>query len=188
MSVQLQQMVCLPLMLFRPSTCSALPGGGPGGRTKRTIEYRTEADKWDYIGGARRLPGIWSTLGYITYPTKHASMLVQWSAWLTHTRHRPPTLEVSTEYCNEDILFSFFCSVGVTARHTPPAESSEERFHAWSPWSRRTCSNACSSIGDFSTRCSRQHCLANWLHACRGGWSTVSTLSEGISPTEQRSS
>ncbi|KIM86760.1 hypothetical protein PILCRDRAFT_314793 [Piloderma croceum F 1598] len=43
-------------------------------RTKRAIEYRSENDKWDYIGGARRLP-------------------VQWSAWLTHTRQAPPTIE-----------------------------------------------------------------------------------------------
>jgi hypothetical protein len=40
-------------------TSSTLPVGGPDSRrTKRTIEYRTEDDKWDYIGGTRRLPGI----------------------------------------------------------------------------------------------------------------------------------
>ncbi|KAK0470498.1 hypothetical protein IW261DRAFT_1676410 [Armillaria novae-zelandiae] len=42
-------------------------------RTKRTVKYRND-DMWLYIGGPKRLP-------------------VQWSAWLSHTRQNPPTLQ-----------------------------------------------------------------------------------------------
>ncbi|KAF8155643.1 hypothetical protein B0H34DRAFT_714199 [Crassisporium funariophilum] len=43
-------------------------------RPKRTVQYHNEEDVWKYIGGGKRLP-------------------IQWSAWLTHTRAQPPTLE-----------------------------------------------------------------------------------------------
>jgi len=43
-------------------------------RTKRTVKYFDPEVVWQYVGGGRRLP-------------------IQWSAWLTHTRHYPPTLE-----------------------------------------------------------------------------------------------
>ncbi|KAJ7240433.1 hypothetical protein C8J57DRAFT_1562344 [Mycena rebaudengoi] len=43
-------------------------------RPKRTVKYRASEDMWKYIGGNRRLA-------------------VQWSAWLTHTRPDPPTIE-----------------------------------------------------------------------------------------------
>ncbi|PBK68916.1 hypothetical protein ARMSODRAFT_1004725 [Armillaria solidipes] len=43
-------------------------------RTKRTVKYRNPGDMWLYIGGPKRLP-------------------VQWSAWLSHTRPDPPTLQ-----------------------------------------------------------------------------------------------
>ncbi|KIM46845.1 hypothetical protein M413DRAFT_440419 [Hebeloma cylindrosporum] len=43
-------------------------------RKKRIVRYGEQEDMWKYIGGAERLP-------------------VQWSAWLTHTRPNPPTLE-----------------------------------------------------------------------------------------------
>ncbi|KAF9485022.1 hypothetical protein BDN70DRAFT_871713 [Pholiota conissans] len=42
--------------------------------TKRTVQYSNPEDVWKYIGGGKRLP-------------------IQWSAWLTHTRLHPPTLE-----------------------------------------------------------------------------------------------
>ncbi|KAK0449712.1 uncharacterized protein EV420DRAFT_1563667 [Desarmillaria tabescens] len=43
-------------------------------RTKRTVKYRNPGDMWLYIGGPKRLP-------------------VQWSAWLSHTRPDPPTIQ-----------------------------------------------------------------------------------------------
>ncbi|EPT00618.1 hypothetical protein FOMPIDRAFT_1122413 [Fomitopsis schrenkii] len=43
-------------------------------RTKRVVKYRAGADMLTYVAGKRRLP-------------------VQWSAWLTHTRPHPPSLE-----------------------------------------------------------------------------------------------
>ncbi|KAF8884895.1 hypothetical protein CPB84DRAFT_1685717 [Gymnopilus junonius] len=43
-------------------------------RTKRTVQYYDPEDVWKYIGGGKRLA-------------------IQWSAWLTHTRKDPPTLE-----------------------------------------------------------------------------------------------
>jgi len=59
---------------------------------KRTIEYRSENDKWDYIGGARRLPGTTRVLCVLRY-LMYTLTLVQWSAWLTHTRQHPPQLK-----------------------------------------------------------------------------------------------
>ncbi|KAF8843815.1 hypothetical protein BDN67DRAFT_896257 [Paxillus ammoniavirescens] len=44
------------------------------GRPKRTVQYKRNDDMWAYIASGRRLP-------------------VQWNAWLTHTRHNPPTIE-----------------------------------------------------------------------------------------------
>ncbi|KAG1753641.1 uncharacterized protein EDB91DRAFT_409925 [Suillus paluster] len=44
------------------------------GRSKRTVKYRKNEDMWAYVASGRRLP-------------------VQWSAWLTHTRPIPPTIE-----------------------------------------------------------------------------------------------
>ncbi|KAG1745327.1 hypothetical protein EDB19DRAFT_485896 [Suillus lakei] len=44
------------------------------GRSKRTVKYRKNEDMWAYVASGKRLP-------------------VQWSAWLTHTRPDPPTLE-----------------------------------------------------------------------------------------------
>ncbi|KAH8101118.1 hypothetical protein BXZ70DRAFT_934511 [Cristinia sonorae] len=43
-------------------------------RSKRVVKYRRGYDMWTYVAGGKRLP-------------------VQWSAWLTHTRPHPPTLE-----------------------------------------------------------------------------------------------
>ncbi|KAJ7485401.1 hypothetical protein FB451DRAFT_55912 [Mycena latifolia] len=43
-------------------------------RPKRTVQYSGAGDMWKYVGGNKRLA-------------------VQWSAWLTHTRPDPPTLE-----------------------------------------------------------------------------------------------
>ncbi|TFK26158.1 hypothetical protein FA15DRAFT_667840 [Coprinopsis marcescibilis] len=43
-------------------------------RPKRTIVYREPEDMWDYIGGKKKIP-------------------IQWSAWMSHTRPNPPTLE-----------------------------------------------------------------------------------------------
>ncbi|KAK0203579.1 hypothetical protein DFS33DRAFT_1332569 [Desarmillaria ectypa] len=43
-------------------------------RTKRTVKYCNPGDMWLYIGGPKRLP-------------------VQWSAWLSHTRPDPPTIQ-----------------------------------------------------------------------------------------------
>ncbi|KAI0656867.1 hypothetical protein C8Q70DRAFT_1006442 [Cubamyces menziesii] len=43
-------------------------------RTKRVVKYAEGRDMWAYVGGSKRLP-------------------VQWTAWLTHTRPHPPTLE-----------------------------------------------------------------------------------------------
>ncbi|KAF8190445.1 hypothetical protein BJ912DRAFT_850177 [Pholiota molesta] len=42
--------------------------------TKRTVQYSDPEDVWKYIGGGRRLA-------------------IQWSAWLTHTRKHPPTIQ-----------------------------------------------------------------------------------------------
>ncbi|KAI0642661.1 hypothetical protein C8Q79DRAFT_225297 [Trametes meyenii] len=44
------------------------------GRTKRVVKYAEGRDMWAYVGGRKRLA-------------------VQWTAWLTHTRPHPPTLE-----------------------------------------------------------------------------------------------
>ncbi|CAA7270218.1 unnamed protein product [Cyclocybe aegerita] len=43
-------------------------------RPRRTIEYHDPENSWQYIGGGKRLP-------------------IQWSAWLTHTRRNPPTIQ-----------------------------------------------------------------------------------------------
>ncbi|KDR80113.1 hypothetical protein GALMADRAFT_1179861 [Galerina marginata CBS 339.88] len=43
-------------------------------RPKRTVQYYDPEDMWKYIGGGKRLA-------------------IQWSAWLTHTRPQPPTIE-----------------------------------------------------------------------------------------------
>ncbi|TFY69320.1 hypothetical protein EVG20_g3206 [Dentipellis fragilis] len=43
-------------------------------RTKRRVKYKDYEDVWAYVSGSRRIP-------------------VQWTSWLTHTRHHPPTLE-----------------------------------------------------------------------------------------------
>ncbi|KAG1776893.1 hypothetical protein EV702DRAFT_318498 [Suillus placidus] len=44
------------------------------GRSKRTVKYRENEDMWAYVASGKRLP-------------------VQWSAWLTHTRPDPPSIE-----------------------------------------------------------------------------------------------
>lgn len=44
------------------------------GRSKRTVKYRKNEDMWAYVASGKRLP-------------------VQWSAWLTHTRPDPPSIE-----------------------------------------------------------------------------------------------
>ncbi|KIK47022.1 hypothetical protein CY34DRAFT_799871 [Suillus luteus UH-Slu-Lm8-n1] len=44
------------------------------GRSKRTVKYRKNEDMWTYVASGKRLP-------------------VQWSAWLTHTRPDPPSIE-----------------------------------------------------------------------------------------------
>ncbi|OSD01483.1 hypothetical protein PYCCODRAFT_521108 [Trametes coccinea BRFM310] len=43
-------------------------------RTKRIVKYAAGKDMWEYVGGRKRLA-------------------IQWSAWLTHTRKHPPTIE-----------------------------------------------------------------------------------------------
>ncbi|KAA1472058.1 hypothetical protein DENSPDRAFT_838210 [Dentipellis sp. KUC8613] len=43
-------------------------------RTKRRVKYKNYEDVWSYVSGSRRIP-------------------VQWTSWLTHTRHHPPSLE-----------------------------------------------------------------------------------------------
>ncbi|KAI8976715.1 hypothetical protein BD414DRAFT_496333 [Trametes punicea] len=43
-------------------------------RTKRIVKYAEGRDMWEYVGGNKRLA-------------------VQWTAWLTHTRRHPPTIE-----------------------------------------------------------------------------------------------
>ncbi|KAK1230708.1 hypothetical protein PQX77_006194 [Marasmius sp. AFHP31] len=43
-------------------------------RAKRIVKYRRPEDQWLYIGGGKRLA-------------------VQWSAWLSHTRANPPTMQ-----------------------------------------------------------------------------------------------
>ncbi|ESK90728.1 hypothetical protein Moror_4086 [Moniliophthora roreri MCA 2997] len=50
------------------------PSPFPDGRTRRSVKYRRQEDQWLYIGGQRRLP-------------------IQWSAWLSHTRVNPPTMQ-----------------------------------------------------------------------------------------------
>ncbi|KAG7448686.1 uncharacterized protein BT62DRAFT_929777 [Guyanagaster necrorhizus] len=53
-------------------------------RTKRTVKYRNPDDMWLYIGGPKRLP-------------------VQWSAWLSHTRPDPPTIqELQTDLARQE--------------------------------------------------------------------------------------
>ncbi|KAL0959964.1 hypothetical protein HGRIS_011628 [Hohenbuehelia grisea] len=49
------------------------PNAITGGRMKRTVKYRHPDDMWHYIGGGKRLA-------------------IQWSAWLSHTRVHPPTV------------------------------------------------------------------------------------------------
>lgn len=44
------------------------------GRSKRTVKYSKNEDMWAYVASGKRLP-------------------VQWSAWLTHTRPDPPSIE-----------------------------------------------------------------------------------------------
>ncbi|KAF9268385.1 hypothetical protein L218DRAFT_918971 [Marasmius fiardii PR-910] len=50
------------------------PSTHPSGRTRRIVKYRRAEDQWLYIGGRRRLA-------------------IQWSAWLSHTRAHPPTMQ-----------------------------------------------------------------------------------------------
>lgn len=47
---------------------------------------------WAYIGGKKRLAGM---CVFMMLVQRTDSPLVQWTAWLTHTRHHPPTEEVS---------------------------------------------------------------------------------------------
>ncbi|KAJ3555240.1 hypothetical protein NM688_g2687 [Phlebia brevispora] len=66
------------------------------GRTKRMVKYRKGFDMWTYVAGERQLPGARIVLSGFA---EHLLMLiarlniVQWTAWLTHTRVQPPTLE-----------------------------------------------------------------------------------------------
>ncbi|KAF9568675.1 hypothetical protein CPC08DRAFT_678969 [Agrocybe pediades] len=50
------------------------PSPNDPSRPKRTVEYYGPEAVWKYVGGGKRLP-------------------IQWSAWLTHTRKHPPTLQ-----------------------------------------------------------------------------------------------
>ncbi|KAK7044638.1 hypothetical protein R3P38DRAFT_171344 [Favolaschia claudopus] len=55
-------------------------------RPRRSVKYRDSGDMWTYVGGHRRLA-------------------VQWSAWLTHTRPDPPTIEeLETDLRRQDRL------------------------------------------------------------------------------------
>ncbi|KAI0823005.1 hypothetical protein BC628DRAFT_633514 [Trametes gibbosa] len=47
---------------------------GETARTKRVVKYAEGRDMWAYVGGKKRLA-------------------IQWTSWLTHTRHHAPTLE-----------------------------------------------------------------------------------------------
>jgi len=46
----------------------------PDGRTRRVVKYRRGVEVWEYVNGMKRLP-------------------VQWTAWLSHTRHHHPTIQ-----------------------------------------------------------------------------------------------
>ncbi|OBZ67608.1 Mimitin, mitochondrial [Grifola frondosa] len=51
------------------------PGvSGDPRRTRRVVKYKHGHEISDFVSGSKRLP-------------------VQWTSWLTHTRHHPPTLE-----------------------------------------------------------------------------------------------
>jgi len=47
------------------------------GRTRRVVKYRRGVEVWEYVSGMRRLPA-------------------QWTAWLSHTRQRYPTIQELT--------------------------------------------------------------------------------------------
>ncbi|KAG6811850.1 hypothetical protein H0H92_005583, partial [Tricholoma furcatifolium] len=59
------------------------PNSNDPRRTRRTVEYQNPDDVWQYIGGGKRLATFILIRG----------TAVQWSAWLSHTRQYPPTLE-----------------------------------------------------------------------------------------------
>lgn len=64
------------------------------GRPKRIIQYSNNDDMHAYVASGKRLPGVMAR-GFcdpVYLIPFHA--LVQWNAWLTHTRREPPTLEV----------------------------------------------------------------------------------------------
>jgi cytochrome b subunit of formate dehydrogenase len=75
-------------------------------RTVRSVEYRDPEDVWKYTGGGKRLPSA-SHYNHSTYMQLITIIIictslflfflngaVQWSAWMTHTRLHPPTIEV----------------------------------------------------------------------------------------------
>ncbi|KAI9067016.1 hypothetical protein FKP32DRAFT_1621225 [Trametes sanguinea] len=53
-------------------------------RTKRIVKYAAGKDMWEYVGGRKRLA-------------------IQWSAWLTHTRKHPPTIEACHRELHADL-------------------------------------------------------------------------------------
>jgi hypothetical protein len=81
-------------------------------RKKRIVEYCDPEDVWKYIGGGKRLPGMFLT--FFLYGPHHmfdTCITVQWSAWLTHTRPDPPSLEVGFRSCTRVTVLT--CSNGV---------------------------------------------------------------------------
>jgi NADH dehydrogenase [ubiquinone] 1 alpha subcomplex assembly factor 2 len=72
------------------------------GRSKRTVKYRKNEDMWTYVASGKRLPGLYLhcyvLVSDLTFPLllilSCLLCAVQWSAWLTHTRPDPPSIEV----------------------------------------------------------------------------------------------
>lgn len=73
-------------------------------RSKRSVKYRKPDDMWNYIGGSKRLPSAYSVglCGLLA----SQMMLVQWSAWLAHTRAHPPSIEVHSRLSMKHALLT----------------------------------------------------------------------------------
>jgi len=65
------------------------------GRTRRVVKYRRGVEVWEYVSGMKRLPGPYSLYDDPGFPRHRLHhMTAQWTAWLSHTRHHHPTIQV----------------------------------------------------------------------------------------------
>lgn len=82
------------------------PPPQPGSsRTKRQVKYVRGTDTYSYATGLTRLPGNFEVETYYDLRMRALSSLrvAQWTAWMSHTRAHPPTIEVPALRCSTNI-------------------------------------------------------------------------------------